>query len=123
MKDLIELYYNSKNLQSFFSLLNKKYNKHLLNKFNEFKKNTCYFYMCHDSNPDSQAVYNLINGINSYPTYHDGGLKIFKNFTDGYYSEDEYMKNILPTFLSFIHDEKYVYPALKHLGCRTFKIF
>ena len=66
---------------------------------------------------------NLINGINSYPTYHDGGLKIFKNFTDGYYSEDEYMKNIPPTFLSFIHDEKYVYPALKHLGCRTFKIF
>ena len=57
MKDLIDLYYNSKNLQSFFSLLNKKYNKHLLNKFNEFKKNTCYFYMCHYTNQEQQALY------------------------------------------------------------------
>lgn len=52
-----------------------------------------------------------------------GGLKIFKNFNDGYYSEDEYNNDIPSTYLNFIKDEKYVYPALKHLGCGHLKYF
>ena len=51
------------------------------------------------------------------------GLKIFKNFQDGYYSEDEYNKGVVSTFINLIRDEKYIYPALKHLGCGHRKYF
>ena len=51
------------------------------------------------------------------------GLKIFKNFQDGYYSEDEYNKGAVSTLINLIRDEHYIYPALKHLGCGHRKYF
>jgi hypothetical protein len=123
--DLQNLYIKEKSLTNFLIALNKKNNKDLLKKFNEYCKKTCYFYGCNKKliNWKHQAVYNLLNNIISIPTYSDGGLKIFKNFNEGYYTEDEYYKNIPPVYLTFIKDEQYIYPALKHLTVRTFKIF
>lgn len=123
IEQIINLYNNCKNLNSFFSILNKRSNANLKNKFNEVKLKTCYFHNVNDANSCSQALYNILHNISEISLYKDGGIKIFKNINEGYYTEDEYNNDIPTTFINFIKDEKYIYPALKHLRLWTFKIF
>lgn len=118
--DIINLYNNSnKNFTAFLYKL--KQDKYLLNEFDLIKKQTCYF--LNIRNVNIQTLYNILNNIKNFPTYKDGGIKIFKNFNEGYYSEKVYNTNKLSTYINFIRDEKYIYPALKHLGCGHQKYF
>lgn len=112
--DILKLYESSKNLTSFFSALTiSPKNKMLKEEFDDVFKKTVYFKDIKKAR--QQTLYNIMHDINEYPTYSDGGLKIFKNLEEGYYSEEEYNLNKCKIYISRIKDKKYLIPALFHI--------
>lgn len=73
--EIKKLYYDSKNLISFFSLLHTKKNVKLKKSFNDIKNKTCYFSTLKGSS--IQALYNILHDIDTYQTYSDGRIENF----------------------------------------------
>lgn len=73
--EIKKIYYDSKNLSSFFSLLNTKRNIKLKVVFDDIKAKTCYFYTLKGSS--IQTLYNILHNINTYQTYNDGRTENF----------------------------------------------
>lgn len=73
--EIKKIYYSSKNLSSFFSLLHTKKNINLKKVFDDIKNKTCYFSTLKGSS--IQTIYNILHDIDTYQTYSDGRIENF----------------------------------------------
>ena len=73
--EIKKIYYSSKNLSSFFSLLHTKKNVKLKKVFDDIKNKTCYFSTLKGSS--IQTIYIILHDIDTYQTYSDGRIENF----------------------------------------------
>lgn len=107
----LQIYQSSKhNITSCLQKIKK--DKQLYKSFIEIYQKTVYFKVkgCY-----IQALYNAIHNILQIPKYSDGGLKIFKNFNQGYYSQEDYNDRKIPIRWKLIkNDSQILKVMLKH---------